>query len=162
MSEFRFIQESMRIRTESGEPQHCIERQRKSLSALHHQTFLTRHLLQTLGLSYADPASTLTKKWPEGRGNVFQPSCLDLLHPSFSISVSFLTLLSNFFSITQTSLLQGTAFERPLKLMTREAFQACASTTARLQVQTDKKLNSLFCNCFLSSAVVFTKQQNDA
>lgn len=143
---------------ESGEPQYCMARQRESLSALYHQTFLTCLLLQTLGLSYADPARTHSKKWPEGRGDVFQPPCLDLLHHPlvFPHPFSFFTLLSNFFSITQTSLLLGTAFEPPLKLTTREEFQACASTTARLQVQTNKKQNLLFCNCFLSL------QQNNA
>lgn len=50
----------------SGEAQHCIERQRKSLSALHHQTFLTRLLLQTLSLSYADAASTLARSGLKG------------------------------------------------------------------------------------------------
>lgn len=72
---------------ESEESQYCVERQRKSLSALYHQTFLTHLLLQTLGFCYADPESTLSKKGPEGRGNVFQPPFLDLLHPSISISI---------------------------------------------------------------------------
>lgn len=113
----------------------------KSLSALHrhHHTFLTHHVLQTLGLSYADPVGVLTKWWPEETTFLAfllrspPSSTLYYIHIFFS----FLILLSNFFSITQTSLPQGTAFEPPPKLMTREAFKACACPTARLQVQTD-------------------------
>lgn len=50
----------------SREAHHCIEKQMKSLSALHHQNFLTRLLLQTLGLSYADPVSTLARSGLKG------------------------------------------------------------------------------------------------
>lgn len=73
----------------SGRPQHLADRRTKSLSALRHHTLLTHHLLLTLGLSYADPASILAKQWPEERATVFLPSCSNLLlHPSFNISVS--------------------------------------------------------------------------
>lgn len=86
------------------------------------------------------------------------------IHPLlFPYLFPFLTLLSNFFSIARTCVLQGTAFEPPPKLMTREAFKACASTTARdcKYEQTHEKLALCFAIVF-SPAAVFKKRQNDA
>lgn len=80
--------------------------------------------------SFADPGLFLHWSWEytqqEGawrERKCFPPSLLrsPSTHPLvFPYAFSFLTLLYNFFSITQTSLLQGTAFEPPLKLTTKE------------------------------------------